>query len=187
MNRRAKGPAFKMRSGNKTSFKKMGSTSPLYKPKGMTGLTKEERQAKREKFREDIKQFGKGLEGALKDVKHALVDDPTKEAMIEKGYETKATRKEKYGTTSFDPAKGYGVEKEPKIVTSKNIDEKEDVSELNVAPVDLKFDIGTSMPEAFKQATKAGAQLGDIFHIGDEKFRYQFEGDYTPPHLKGKK
>ena len=47
MNRKAKGSGFKMRSTNKTTFKMMCSTSPLYKPKGMTGLTKEERKAKR--------------------------------------------------------------------------------------------------------------------------------------------
>ena len=185
MARRAKGPAFQMRSPHNTSFKKMGSTSPLYKPKGMTGLTKEERQAKREKLREDIKQFTKGLKGSLQDVKHALVDDPTKEAMIEKGYETKAARKEKYGTTSFDPAKGYGVEKEPKVITPNNIDEKKIVSELDVPPVDLKFDAGTSMTEAFKQATKSGAEIGDIFHIGDEQFRYEFaDKDYNPKKKK---
>ena len=190
---------FKMRSGNKTTFKMMGSTSPLYKPKGMTGLTKEERKAKREKLKKDIEQFGKGLEGSLKDAKHLIVDEETRAEMIEKGYETPKTRKEKYGTTSFDPAKGYGVE--PEVISEPTgegdgtggsddpVVTTQEAPKIDWAsgPSGRKFDAGTSMTDAFKQATAAGANIGDLFSIGDVDYRYQFEGEYKPPHLKGKK
>ena len=194
MTRKAKGPAFQMRSPHNTTFKMMGSTSPLYKPKGMTGLTDEERAEKRAKLREDIKRFGKGVEGSLKDVKHILVDDKTRKEMVEKGYETPKVRKEKYGTTSFDPAKGYGKTSETEQVETSSAEGPTTVSsaadDVVSPPATLTFDAGTSMTDAFKQATKGGAKLGDMITIGkkgEEGFwqgKYEFEGDYLPPHLR---
>lgn len=200
MSRKAKGPGYTPKSGKSPAFKNMGSTSPLYKAKGVTGLSAEERAAKRKKVLEDIKQFGKGLEGSLKDVKHALVDDATKEDMIGKGYETKATRKDKYGTTSYDPdftdKLGYGkeveTETEPSVVTDEvgegpTIEEKINTSTPGNKANNYNIKADFSISQAFKAVTAGGGEVGDLFKIGDKQFRYGFADEAYETKMKKKK
>ena len=154
MSRRAKGPAFKMRSTNRTTFKEMGS-SPI--------------KGKLDDFLQDL---GSKLKEGLKSRK---TDDAEYKSGRKPGESKWQWRKRKGPKTETVAPE---VPEVPEVPTAGE-SEGSTVGEQspNVVSIGENFGITDAMSfsNAFRQAGKGGAKEGDIFKWNDKDFKYELK------------
>ena len=155
--------AFKLKSGNKPAFKFMGSSPDI--KEGLDrkyGLGEYSRGG--DKFNQRM------LSGESKyqyDVRMRKARNKAKSSMIDKNKDEISDLIQPNSITNPAP-KG-----QESVYTNMPIN-KEDLRDISQIP---NFGIvpGMSFGEAFKQAGKGGAKIGDIFEFRGNKFLYEFK------------